>query len=151
MMHYCWEMRDAALIWGCFSRFASWHFLESKSPLICCRRSLMWALWSTGTIRFSNLIAGSLNINPTSTLTYADRYSVIDVLLSKHFNSSSIVCTLLLDVKHKEVIGEKANYFVSFAYVDNETKFELLESNTYFWFDTFMNEQSSLDWWANAF
>jgi hypothetical protein len=56
-------------------------------------------------------------VNPMSTLTFADRCSLIDVLLTKHFDSTSKHPSL--DMSYKEVVGEKANLFVSFAYADN--------------------------------
>jgi tetratricopeptide (TPR) repeat protein len=104
-------------------------------------------------------------VDPVSTLTFADRCSLIDVLLTKHFDSTSK--HPLLDVSYKEVVGEKATLFVSFAYADNyidlvdalelyvETH-QLSEASTFFWFDMFINDQwtasdKKFDWWANAF
>jgi tetratricopeptide (TPR) repeat protein len=104
-------------------------------------------------------------VDPYSTLTFAERCSFIDVLLSNHFDINNK--HPLLNLSYKEAVGEKASLFVSFAYLDNyielvdalelhiETQ-NLPEISTYFWFDIFVNDQwtavdKDFDWWANAF
>jgi hypothetical protein len=54
-------------------------------------------------------------VDPVSTLTFANRCSFIDVMSMRHFDSTSE--HPLLDVSYKEVLGEKANFFLSFANV----------------------------------
>ena len=104
------------------------------------------------------------HIDPNSTLTYSEKSSFIDVLLTNYSESKHPV----LDIKYSDVVGEKANIFVSFAYSSDFTELvDSLESffemnpnfskdKTYFWFDMFVNNQwqalvKSFEWWATTF
>ena len=105
-------------------------------------------------------------MNPNSTLTYSERCSLIEMLRRKHPDSG---CKHpQLDVCYEEVVGNKANVFVSFAYSDNFFELvealelfmskhpELAEESTYFWVDFLVNDQwnalsKPFDWWATTF
>jgi len=104
--------------------------------------------------------------DPPSTLTYDDRCSLID-LLQKHYLDTNR--HPVLGLTYKEVVGAKANIFLSFAYMDNfadlvDAMELFLDTNasqypkesTYFWFDMLVNSQwGALDkdfvWWATTF
>ena len=92
------------------------------------------------------------NADPASTLTHDARCSLIDMLLTKHFDSTSM--HPVLNLSYKEAVGEKANLFISFAYADSFIDLvdalelymdthdkEYAVESTYFWFDLFMNDQ----------
>jgi hypothetical protein len=70
----------------------------------------------------------------------------------------------LLNVTYNQVVAEKANVFLSFAYTNNfcelvdalENHLQTTNSNTFFWFDVFVNNQwvaaeKSFEWWATTF
>ena len=106
------------------------------------------------------------DIDPHSTLTYAQRCSFIDVLQRAHPDSS---CKHpILDLSYDEAVGEAANRFISFAYDDNfielvesvelyfQTHPDCSEEKTYFWLDLFVNNQwgaldISFDKWTEIF
>jgi hypothetical protein len=128
----------------------------SSVPKLALSRNKDASFWTIA--RVSALINGNHEIlkadcrfgqvDPASTLTFADKCPLIDVMLTKHFDSSNK--HPLLDLSYKEAVGERANLFISFAYADNfidlvdalelylETHSkEYPVDTTYFWFDTF--------------
>ena len=106
-------------------------------------------------------------VDPDTTLTFADKCPLIDVLLTKHFDSNNK--HPLLNLSYKEAVGEQANLFISFAYADNfidlVDALELyLETHskdypvdtTCFWFDLPLNNQwtasdQPFEFWAKTF
>jgi len=109
---------------------------------------------------------GGQAIDPSSTLTHAGRCSLIDSLLQGHFEAPD--APLGGNLRYDDVVGAKADIFVSFAYACDfielvdalERIFEnspsLDKDNTYLWFDLFVNDQwAALDkpfeWWATTF
>jgi len=103
------------------------------------------------------------NIDPTTTLTYADQCSLIEVLRIHH----ETVPHPLLGVTYSECVG-MATIFLSFAYQSDHM--ELIDAiehhmdanphlplhSTYFWFDTVVNNQwqaldKPFEWWATTF
>ena len=128
--------------------------------------------WNMG--RISALIIGNHeilkennrwgNVDPESTLTYRDRCSLVDVL-ERRYSTGGV--HPILELTYSEV-GEKADIFVSFAYLNDfiglvgalENFLEKYPSfsveTTFFWFDIFVNNQwNALDkpfeWWASTF
>ena len=104
------------------------------------------------------------HIDPSSTLTFAAQSSLIDLLQSQH----SLTPHLRLGVTYSQVVGIKANRFISFAYADNfielvdaleaylDEHVDLDPASTYFWFDMLVNNQwtaavKGFDWWATTF
>jgi tetratricopeptide (TPR) repeat protein len=102
--------------------------------------------------------------NPESCVTYHAELSFIDLLKELH----TTVPHPLLNVTYDQVVGEKSNIFISFAYGDDF--FELLNSieqyiinnphlnkdTTYFWIDMFVNNQwispaKDFNWWTSTF
>ena len=89
--------------------------------------------------------------------------SLIEMLKTAHHE----IPHFKLGVTYRQVVGTKANIFLSFAYGDNFIDLvEGLElfmedekrnpTTTYFWFDMFVNDQwhaldHDFDWWANTF
>jgi len=104
------------------------------------------------------------DVDPASTLTYAGQCSLIEMLRQGRFESDAPLGSM----SYEQVVGAKADIFVSFAYscdfielVDAlECFFErtpsLDKNSTYLWFDLFVNDQwTALDkpfeWWATTF
>lgn len=103
-------------------------------------------------------------VHPEATLTFLNSSSLIDLLRDKYCTDSHPT----LNVTYSEVVGRRANVFISFAYGNDfidlvdalEVYFEehpnkSVES-TYFWFDMFVNNQwqateKDFDWWATTF
>jgi hypothetical protein len=104
--------------------------------------------------------------DPEKTLTYSQRSSLVDLLQSSHHSSN--YPHEQLRVFYGEVVGHKADIFISFAY--NSNFIELVDglqcffeenptfdkNRTCFWFDLFVNNQwQALDhdfnWWATTF
>jgi len=103
-------------------------------------------------------------MDPTKTLTFADKTSLIEMLRLRYYDKQHPV----LGVSYIETVGVKANIFISFAYTSDFV--ELVEAvecyledhpnrpreSTYFWFDLFVNNQwsalsKSFEWWATTF
>jgi hypothetical protein len=102
------------------------------------------------------------------TLTYFNRCSLVDVLLKSHRAHDDQPKHPELNVHYEDVVGVKANIFLSFAYdssyldlVDALERFfeqrpERNPDKTYFWFDMFVNNQwvaneKSFEWWSTTF
>ena len=99
------------------------------------------------------------HVDANQTLTYNARGSLIDTI-KRSTNG-------ILDgkIKYENVVGEKANRFISFTYGDNfielvDALVDYVRKNSgktiYFWFDMFVNDQwNALDkdfyWWSNTF
>ncbi len=132
-------------------------------------------VWSIG--RVSALIVGNHEIlkagnrwgpelDPSSTLTYACQCSLIDMLQQGKFNAPE---SALYGLQYEQVVGEKADIFISFAYATDfielvdalESFFEhnassLDSASVYLWFDLFVNNQwvaldRTFEWWATTF
>jgi tetratricopeptide (TPR) repeat protein len=103
-------------------------------------------------------------VDPEATLTFLNSSSLIDLLRDKYLTE----CHPTLNVTYSEVVGRKANVFISFAYGNDfidlvdalEVYFEehpdMPMESTYFWFDMFVNNQwqateKDFDWWATTF
>ena len=101
-------------------------------------------------------------VDPAITLTHASRLSLIDTLEMNH----QVEPHPVLKVVYNQVVGQ-ANIFLSFAYQDNFIEMvdaivcfmesaNMPKETTYFWFDTFVNNQwvpldNKFDWWATTF
>jgi hypothetical protein len=131
--------------------------------------------WSIG--RVSAIINGNHEIlkpncrwervDAPSTLTYAGKCSLIEVLRRSYFSSQDRKHPRL-GLSYQDVVGEKATIFLSFAYNDNYIdlvgslerffveRLEYNQETTFFWFDLFINDQwaaasMGFDWWLNTF
>jgi len=109
---------------------------------------------------------GGQAIDPSSTLTHAGQCSLIEAIRQGHFEAPNAPLGGML--RYDDVVGAKADIFVSFAYscdflelVDALERFfenspDLDKNSTYLWFDLFVNDQwTALDkpfeWWATTF
>jgi hypothetical protein len=107
------------------------------------------SFWSIGSI--SSIVIGNHEIlksdsrwgyvDPSTTCTFADQCSLIEVLRSHYSNG---VPHPRFKVTYEEVVGEKADIFLSFAYTSNYIEMVdaiegyilsngLSPDNTYFW------------------
>ena len=109
------------------------------------------------------------NIDASRTLTYSAQSSLVDMLRKFHSKSAGGIPHPQLQVTYDEVVGEKANIFLSFAYSSNyvdmvdaiehfmlKKSSEFSPESTYFWFDVFVNDQwhaldKPFEWWASTF
>lgn len=102
--------------------------------------------------------------DPSTTLTHDTKTSLIDMLRLKHSSEQHPI----LGVTYSQVIGKRADFFLSFAYSDNFIELvdsldvffdgnpELSRDDIKFWFDMFVNNQweateHDFDWWATTF
>ena len=104
------------------------------------------------------------DVDATQTLTYETKCSLIDTI------KQAASCILRgEELKYNEVVGVKANVFVSFTYgnnfielvdaLENYLEKRRAEGNdevVYFWFDMFVNDQwhaleKDFEWWAGTF
>lgn len=102
------------------------------------------------------------------TLTFYKRCSLVDVLQKSHRAHNNQTKHPELNVHYEDVVGVKANVFLSFAYDSSyldlvdalECFFEQFPGkspeNTYFWFDMFVNNQwaantKTFEWWSTTF
>jgi hypothetical protein len=115
-----------------------------------------------GTLK--NRWIGDISYKPESCVTYDAQSSLIDLLKNTYKDEQHPD----LKVTYDEVVGEKANIFVSFTYQDDY--FELLNGieqffknnpklnidKTYFWFDMIVNnqwggEKNDFTFWSETF